>query len=216
MMGIIDWESAMVIGAVAVFLVGMAAALGGVTDRRGTTAHGAARSGRRRRSRPGSRPMTRVSDPVSDSPSMTACDESLRNMDEALASRDTALAAQSWLGAYRAARGDQRWENLIAVGGARLRVATIAGGRKDAEAKARELYLLALFRARQQGSLEGLLKTAESCAALGDYRVADQALRIAEIFARGTKETATLTRLRGTIRRLAPEQPGSAAVGAAC
>jgi len=46
-------------------------------------------------------------------------------------------------------------------------------------AKARELYLSALFRARQQGSVEGVRRAAAAFDALGDRDIAANATRMA-------------------------------------
>jgi len=209
-------ENAIFLGTVAVLLAGIAVALGGVIDRVGAIA--------RRRRKPGRRRAAAASrDLVTSGAEFTvgvsdhlACSEAIEKMDEALESRNSAAAARLWLSAQRAARSDQHWENLVAVGAARLRVAAITGGRKEAEAKARELYLLALFRARQHGSLDGLLRIAESFAALGEYRVADQTLRIAQIFATGAEDSQRVTTRRVILRKLTPTGTDGAVAMPAC
>jgi hypothetical protein len=62
---------------------------------------------------------------------------------------------------------------MLAVGDARLRIDQSTGPGNTAVAKAREAYLAALFRARQEGSLEGVIRAAEAFDALGDVEVAD-------------------------------------------
>ena len=46
-------------------------------------------------------------------------------------------------------------------------------------AKGRQTYLTALFRARSEGSVEGVLRTAERFAELGDRGVVEQWIRVA-------------------------------------
>jgi len=104
----------------------------------------------------------------------------LRTLDEALARKDVSTAVRASHDAYGVALGSRRWEGLIEVGDAELRVGEIARSRKASEARARELYLAALFRARHQGSLDGVLRAGEAFAALGDREVAEQCFRIAE------------------------------------
>jgi hypothetical protein len=50
----------------------------------------------------------------------------------------------------------------------------------DFDAAARQCYLGALFRAREQRSVEGVLRVAEALAQLGDLEVASGALHIAD------------------------------------
>ncbi len=74
------------------------------------------------------------------------------------------------------------------MGDAYLRIAGTAEGRKTAEAKARRIYLAALFRARQQRSVQGMLRTAEAFAALGDREVTEQCLILAERLAEEARD----------------------------
>ena len=68
---------------------------------------------------------------------------------------------------------------MLAAGDAALRIGKVARLRKHYEAKARETYLSALFRARAQRSVEGVLRVAEAFSMLGDREVVDQCLVIA-------------------------------------
>lgn len=104
----------------------------------------------------------------------------VRAMDEALARKDVRAARYEWQGAYGAALGSRRWDALVEVGDARLRIGRVAGDRKAAEPMARRLYLAAFFLARQQGSLDGALVTAEAFARLGDQEVSRACLGTAE------------------------------------
>jgi hypothetical protein len=60
-----------------------------------------------------------------------------------------------------------------------LRIERAAGFPKAGESKARELYLMALFRARRDESVQGVLRTAAAFNALGNREVAAHAMQIA-------------------------------------
>jgi hypothetical protein len=107
----------------------------------------------------------------------------IRVIDEALVRGDMITALRTWSEAYGEAQRSRRWERLMAMGDARLRIIRAPGPQRAAEAKAREVYLAALFHARQEGSLDGVLRAAEAFEALGDTQVAEQALRMAEAMA---------------------------------
>jgi hypothetical protein len=123
-------------------------------------------------------------------------------MDEALARKDSGAAEVAWHDAYVAALISQRWEGLITVGDALLRIGT-AKGREASETKARSIYLDALFRARQQRSLEGVLRSAEAFAVLSDWEVVRQCLRIAEGLAVQARDAQARARVQAFRERLA-------------
>jgi hypothetical protein len=100
-------------------------------------------------------------------------------IDEALAHGDVSRALMLWHPAYVSALYDRRWESLLDVGDARLRIERAAGFSKIGESRARELYRIALFRAKEQGSAPGVLRAAAAFDALGDHEMAAQATRIA-------------------------------------
>ncbi len=101
-------------------------------------------------------------------------------VDAALRSRDLAAASAAATEAYRAARASRRWEGLVDAADAYLRVAEAAGAPQAGVPRARELYLAALFRARDAGSVEGVIRVAQSFDRLGDREAADHAMRIAQ------------------------------------
>jgi len=101
-------------------------------------------------------------------------------VDEALAQKNFSVAVRAWGDAYGAALGSRRWEGMIAVGDAYLRIGDRLAYRRAFVAKAREAYLAAVFRARHQRSLDGVLRAAEAFAALGDRQVVAQCLTIAK------------------------------------
>lgn len=127
----------------------------------------------------------------------------LQSVKDALAVENVSAARQAWDEAYAAALRSRRWEGMLAVGDASLWIGARAGHREAAEARARQACLAALLRARQQGSLEGLLRTAEAFAALGDREVAAQSLRVAENLAAGAREAGARERVRAFAERLA-------------
>ncbi len=111
---------------------------------------------------------------------------SVRSLDAALQRGDASAANLAWHEGYTAARASGRWEGFVAMGDAVRRIADTAGSRSIGEARARSLYLTALFRARQQGALAGVLRTAEAFAGLGDREVVEQCLTVARALAAQT------------------------------
>jgi hypothetical protein len=73
------------------------------------------------------------------------------------------------------------WEDLIAIGDARLRVGGAVGARPSGELAARRVYFAALYRACCEESLEGILRAAEAFADLGDGEVVEECLGLAEL-----------------------------------
>jgi hypothetical protein len=97
----------------------------------------------------------------------------------ALRAGDLTAASAASTEAYRAALASRRWEGLIEAADAHLRLAAAAGAPQAGIPRARELYLAALFRARDAGSLEGVLRAAQAFDRLGDREAADHAMRVA-------------------------------------
>jgi hypothetical protein len=96
----------------------------------------------------------------------------LTALDDALARGDASEALRTWSEAHSLALRSRHWEALLAVGDARLKIQSAEPG-NAAVAKAREAYLAALFRARQEGSSEGVIRATEAFDALGDIEVAN-------------------------------------------
>lgn len=105
--------------------------------------------------------------------------DGLAAIDRALRAGDVRAALTAWHPAYTAALRDRRWNGLIDVADAWLRIERAAGAGKAGDSKARELYLMALFRARHEGSVAGVLRAAIAFDQLGDRDVAARALGIA-------------------------------------
>jgi len=109
-------------------------------------------------------------------PSWRTC---LARVDAALAAKDVSAAIMAWHDGYGAALASREWEAMLAMGDASLRIGHAAGVRAGFDAKARQSYLTALFRARAQRSLDGVLRATGGFAALGDRQVVEQGLHIA-------------------------------------
>ncbi len=122
----------------------------------------------------------------------------------AIARRDWARAAEARDAAHRAAQASACWEGMLAVGEAILRLGEARGARAEAAMEARRLTLAGLYRARARGSIEGVLRAAESFAALADGEMAEQCLRIAvALAARRGGDPGLAQAIPATRRRLA-------------
>ncbi len=127
----------------------------------------------------------------------------IRTLDQALAQKDISAAERALQQAYLAALGSRRWEGMVEVGDAALRIGEVSGFRNVSKAKARENYLAAFFRARQQRSLDGMLRVTEAFAALGDREVAQQVLRAAEGLATHSRDGQAGDRVRALGKQVA-------------
>ena len=105
---------------------------------------------------------------------------SIANMDRAIAAGNATAAVRAWRDAYAAALDDPGWAPLLDVAAACRRIGAIPGFAKTSDARARETYWTALFRARRQGSLNGVLQAAEAFGALGDRSMVEQCIHVAE------------------------------------
>ncbi len=131
----------------------------------------------------------------------------IQQVDDALAKRDLSAAERAWHDAYAAALGSRRWEGMVEVGDAVRRIGAMGGSRTAADARARRIYLTALFRARQEGSLDGVLRAAEAFSALGDPQVVVQCIRIAERLAAQRRDAQARERVHAFSQRLAINYP---------
>ena len=104
----------------------------------------------------------------------------LASVDRALEDRDLGMANRRWRDAYGIALRSQQWEPMITAGEAARRIGQVSGDRRSFDAETRQCYLTALFRARAQRSLEGVLLAADAFEELGDVAVAKGAHRMAE------------------------------------
>jgi hypothetical protein len=131
----------------------------------------------------------------------------LRDMDQAIARGDVASAVTARHEAYRAAIASRRWEGFLAVGDAILRLGEATQSRSRAEPEARRLYFPALFSARGQQSLDGVLLATEAFARLGDSDVVEKGLRMARELAGSDPEA------QARVRRVEDRSSRSAAAG---
>jgi len=137
---------------------------------------------------------------------------SIQQVDAALGRKEYSAALRASHDAYGAALASRRWEGMVAAGDAYRRIGEATGLHKSFQAKAREAYLAALFRARQQSALDGVLRAAEAFVTLGDIEVVTQCVRIAKLLAAQDPEkqadvrafTARLADPALTVQKLQP------------
>jgi hypothetical protein len=127
--------------------------------------------------------------------------EHLQAAETAIAEGNVSQAVRGWHNARGAALRTDAWDALIEVGNASLRIGEAAAARYGARAEARGLYLHALFRARAQHSLDGVLRATEAFANLGDADVVEQGLHVARQLA-APRGPAARERVRETAVRL--------------
>lgn len=123
-------------------------------------------------------------------------------MDAALGRNAIGAADRAWRDAYGAALRSRSWAAMADVGDAARRMGEAARLRAPYEARARDAYLSALFRARAQNHVGGVVRIAESFAALGDREAALRCLRIANGLA-SPVDDATRARVRALAERIA-------------
>lgn len=104
----------------------------------------------------------------------------IQRVDDALAVQNVKAAVEAWREAYGAALQSLRWEGMVEVGDTYLQIGDWLDFRRAFVGDSRASYLVALFRARQERSLDGILRSAEAFAALGDRDIAERCLQLAE------------------------------------
>jgi hypothetical protein len=104
----------------------------------------------------------------------------LSEMEDAIAGGQAAVAVRAWHRAHATVIDQPGWQPIVRVAEAARRIGAIAGFARAAEARARETYWIALFRAHREGSLAGVLEAAEGFGVLGDRNMVEQCIRIAE------------------------------------
>jgi hypothetical protein len=108
----------------------------------------------------------------------TSLSRRLASMDAAIAHGDQSRAIYEWHDAYALAFWTRQWEPMATVGDAALRIDTLTGDPTGFRAEARQAYLLALFRARDARTAEGVARVAEAFDALGDTEATARARAI--------------------------------------
>ena len=108
--------------------------------------------------------------------------QQLEEVKAAIARKDVSRAILEWRDAYGLALGSRRWETMVEVGDAAVRIDALAGlpsGHPTGfRAEARQAYLRALFQARSARSPAGIERVAAAFAALGDKEMAARARAI--------------------------------------
>jgi hypothetical protein len=132
----------------------------------------------------------------------------LLKVEQAMAVGNYAAAELLWREAYAAALKSRHWEGVVAAGDTYRALGARAGFRGAAVAKARQAYLTALFRARGEGSLAGVLITAERFAELGDREVVEQCIRVARKVAARSRDPYAEEHLRAFTERWAASAQG--------
>jgi hypothetical protein len=130
----------------------------------------------------------------------------LEMADAALGQRDLASADRAWREAHASAVRTRAWRPLVEVGDAAIRLGAVDASHGPYVARARDLYLAALNRARAERSVDGVLQVAEAFHAIGDHRVVEQCLLVAERLGAGA-ENATIVRLRVLAREALDARP---------
>jgi hypothetical protein len=124
----------------------------------------------------------------------------IQQVDTALARKEYSAALRAANDAYTLALGTTRWDGMVAAGDLYRRIGEATGLRRSFEGKAREAYQKAFFRARQQASVEGVLRATEGYAALGDSQMVGLGLRVAErLAARDPEAQADIKSFRARI-----------------
>jgi hypothetical protein len=138
--------------------------------------------------------------PLSDSPWAGA----IARIDRALAARDVSGAELAWNEAYSVALGSPRWNGMIEVGDASARIGAASYSGDAAVARARQAYLIALFCAREAGSVEGVLRAGEVFEKLGDHEVAEVAAQMAGRLASQSEDVQARARVYAFAVRVGP------------
>lgn len=148
-------------------------------------------------------------EPVADSRGAVVSDMwrgHIQTVDRALGRHDVDQARQAWEKAHLAAVESFSWEGLLASGQASLRIGGAIGARPSAEASARRAYFIALYRACRANSFEGILRTAEAFADLGDREIVEECLGLAELQGDGEETRQRVAAFAGRLGALAPSR----------
>jgi len=132
----------------------------------------------------------------------TSLVDAVRAMDEALAKGDLRTALRAREDARLTALASTGWDGLVTLGDATLRLGLQSGLQSAMEPAARRAYLFALYRARRQESLEGVVRVTEAFVAMGDREMAKKACGIAGRLAASAREPATQERIRALQNRI--------------
>jgi len=129
-------------------------------------------------------------------------DQYIQVMDDALTRGDLNAAEMARQEAVLAARASRRWDAMTAVGDASARLMRSPGASPALGAEARRIYRWALFRARQQGSLEGVVRVSEAFIELDDREAARDGLAMATAMLTGGEAHDDADRVKALSDRL--------------
>lgn len=125
--------------------------------------------------------------------------QALQQAEVALTSGHPREAQQAWEQAFRVAIQTRTAEALLDVGRAYIPIGEAVHDRSTAVARARRLFLMSLFRARDRHDGLGVAGAAAAFAALGDREVADRGFDLAIAVATRYGDEAALVRI-GALR----------------
>ena len=129
----------------------------------------------------------------------------IEQVDTALARKEYSAARRAANDAYTLALGTTRWDGMVCAGDLYRRIGEATGLRRSFESKAREAYQKAFFRARQQASVEGILRVTEGYHALGDTQMVGLGIRVAErLAARDPEAQADIRTFRARLGDAVP------------
>jgi hypothetical protein len=133
----------------------------------------------------------------------------IQAMDDALGRGDFYAADLARQTASLMALGSRRWDAMADVGDAYVRFVASPGASPTLQPEARRIYRSALFRAREQGSIEGVLRVSEAFAALGDKEVAREGLAIAVAMAAAGHRSYDAARVEALTKQLEDQASSS-------
>ena len=128
----------------------------------------------------------------------------LATMDRALAAENISGAEMAWRNAYGHAIRSRQWQALLAAGDGSLRIADHVLVKQPYRARAADAWRAALFLARTQRSMDGVLGVAEGFARLGDKEGLTQVLHIADGLAAADPSGEARRRVLEARQRLTP------------
>lgn len=137
--------------------------------------------------------------------------EPLERAETALAGGDARGAERAWEEAYRAVVRPGTPGGMLEVGLAYLRIGEAARDRQTAVARARHIFLVALFQARERRDPDVVAAVGEAFASLGDREVADRAFAVAMALAAQNSDARTCERIAVLRQRLTPPASGTTA-----
>jgi hypothetical protein len=120
----------------------------------------------------------------------------LATVERDLRQRDVSAAIRAWHDAHAAALESRRWEAMLEVGDAALEIGRASGSRAPSRTEASDAYLVALIRARRDGSLDGAMRVAEAFTALAERPAVRHSLRVADRLAAERGDAAGRARVR--------------------